>query len=65
MKMFLELPDGRVIPTGETYDNLQDSKSDYPWSVFDVTVRHGNLVASIRGTTRNEIRGGNGYANYY
>ena len=43
-EMFLDTPNG-LVPTGERYDNLQDTKDDYPWATFDVFVRGRIIVA--------------------
>ena len=47
MQMHLVV-NGRVIPLSAYYDNLEDSKSDYPWSIYDVWVSCGALYASFK-----------------
>lgn len=45
-ELYLDTPNG-LVPTGERYDNLQDTKEDYPWTIFDVFVRGKILVAKV------------------
>lgn len=59
MKLFLKVLD-RLIDTGQTYNSLQDSKADYPWSVFETWVDHGNLITRVRTENvepRKEMKG--------
>jgi len=45
-EMYLEVAN-RLIRTGERYDSLADSKTDYPWSIFDVRVVGNKLIANV------------------
>ena len=64
MPLYLVVGD-RCIPTDNYYDNLQDTKTDYPWNVFDVYAKNGCLYASVKHAGRtHEIRTPNGRAFY-
>ena len=47
MQMHLVV-NGRIIPLSAYYDSLQDSKSDFPWTLYEVWVEKGSLYAEFR-----------------
>ena len=47
MPLYLKVADRKVKMPG-TYDSLNDSKSDFPWSLYEVWVEKGSLYAEFR-----------------
>ena len=46
MPLYLKVAD-RVVKMPGTYDDLQDTKGDFPWNIYEVWAEKGSLYATF------------------